>query len=668
MSNTYTNTQKQPDVFIEPSQPSQPSQIIDETLPKRYGLLELPYAAIDLEYNYFKPVRRYMIYAASIVDNNLQGQTKLLADFPGVYPERALVQWLQSEMLKYPLTFGYYSRGYRHYELDEETGLRILKGRDTDLKVLESVCRHFDVPSIVSVSQNGAPYINRQGYRDPEYTHLNVAGSYTHIDLYDIYVKQPIKVACKNRYKNLRLGTVTKAELPDHDTKFKNYNGKLSYKLPSSHLRAYCEQDARLVIKLVQNKDYTILDIMQMVSNISGLLFDNVCRTTISNWMGNLLRRYNAVASPITKKRYKGGHVFDPIVGRYEDSITYLLDVKSLYPTMIIKYNISPETVCCKCCAENAHAYVPGKIMYRINADLPQNEQRPCYWICRQKQGVVPYLLKLLREERFKYDSETAENKALKLLLNGTYGLLGNTFFEFADFRAAELCTSYGRDTLNQMYELATNYGFKVLYGDTDSIFCTNATQEQIDRFIQEWLSVNKDIIIEPEDIVKFRKLLLFKKKHYLGVEDKTNLSIIKGLEGSKSDRAPFINKVQEQFAEDYANDVDPVVNLKRAYMLLEKRQIPLEDLQITMELKRDPTDYKTNIAQKLVGTEIGAVQGETIEYYKSSCKGKATAKAELISYAEYIKMFESVFRPQVEILGRNYDKEILGVMSIAEF
>jgi DNA polymerase I len=647
-------------------------KIIDETLPKRYELLEFPYAAIDLEYNYFKPIGRYVIYAASIVDNQLQAQSKLFSDFIGTemenFPELGLVQWLQNEMLQYPLTFGWYSKGYRHYEFDEETGIKILRGKDSDLKILESICSHFNIPSIVKISQNGAPYIKRYGYSEPEYRYLNVLPQYVHIDLYDIYKKQTIKVACKNRYKNLQLGTVTKAELPLHETKLKSLRGKNSYKFEPELLRSYCEQDSRLVIKLVQNDNYKILDIIQMISNISGLPFESVCSTNISSWMASLLMKYNAVSNNITKQRYKGGHVFEPVIGRYETSPTFVLDIKSLYPTMIIKYGLSPECVQCDCCKDDSQAYVPTKIMDRINAELPDIERRPHYYICKKKQGVVPYLLKLLREERFKYDNNTAENSSLKILLNGTYGLMANTYFTFADFRVAELTTSYGRDTLNQLSQLATKYGFKVMYGDTDSLFITNCTQEQINNFVQEWLSINNDIIIEPEDIVKFRKFLLYKKKHYLGVEDTTNNIIMKGMEGGKSDRSLFINKVQDQFNEDYSKDIDPLINLKKAFEELERRQVPLDELLISTELKKDPTDYKTNILQKLVGSELGAVQGEVIEYYKSSVKGKATAKVELISYAEYLKIFENIFREQVEILGRDYDKEILGVVSLYDF
>ena len=40
---------------------------------------------------------------------------------------------------------------------------------------------------------------------------------------------------------------------------------------------------------------------------------------------------------------------------------------------------------------------------------------------------------------------------ALKNIINGCYGLFGSEFFEFSDYRVAELTTAYGRHTLNQM-------------------------------------------------------------------------------------------------------------------------------------------------------------------------------------------------------------------------
>ena len=63
---------------------------------------------------------------------------------------------------------------------------------------------------------------------------------------------------------------------------------------------------------------------------------------------------------------------------------------------------------------------------------------------------------------------------ALKNLINGVYGLFGSEFFEFSDYRVAELTTAFGRQTLQHMQHIAEEvYGLKVIYGDTDSIFVT---------------------------------------------------------------------------------------------------------------------------------------------------------------------------------------------------
>ena len=44
-------------------------------------------------------------------------------------------------------------------------------------------------------------------------------------------------------------------------------------------------------------------------------------------------------------------------------------------------------------------------------------------------------------------------------------------YFKYYDLRVAELITAYGRYTLSKMQEIATNMGFEIVYGDTDSLF-----------------------------------------------------------------------------------------------------------------------------------------------------------------------------------------------------
>ncbi len=57
--------------------------------------------------------------------------------------------------------------------------------------------------------------------------------------------------------------------------------------------------------------------------------------------------------------------------------------------------------------------------------------------------------------------------------------LFGSEFFEFADYRVAELTTAFGRRTLGYMKHIAEKvYGFNVIAGDTDSIFVTDVKNE----------------------------------------------------------------------------------------------------------------------------------------------------------------------------------------------
>ena len=86
----------------------------------------------------------------------------------------------------------------------------------------------------------------------------------------------------------------------------------------------------------------------------------------------------------LKNKTYKGGQVIAPLIGDYNGQLVYVLDVKSLYPTMMIINNISFETVNCDCCKDKPEARVSIEIMDLINKDLSEDHKREHYWICRR--------------------------------------------------------------------------------------------------------------------------------------------------------------------------------------------------------------------------------------------------------------------------------------------
>ena len=118
-------------------------------------------------------------------------------------------------------------------------------------------------------------------------------------------------------------------------------------------------------------------------------------------------------------------------------------------------------------------------------------------------------------------------------------------------------------------------YNFEVIYGDTDSIFVTNiANKDLIDKFITEcWIVDEVDVEVDKV----FAKFLITKKKHYIGIYDDSNKEPeIKGMEGIKSDRPPWIQKIERQFALDLKNNINPVTNLQKEYRRMEEGQVSI--------------------------------------------------------------------------------------------
>ena len=204
------------------------------------------------------------------------------------------------------------------------------------------------------------------------------------------------------------------------------------------------------------------------------------------------------------KSPYPGGFVKDPHVGIHEYVVSF--DLNSLYPSLIMQYNMSTETI------------ADGEVA-NINIDkLLSAEQRVTnpgkaiggngQMFRTDKKGALPTLIDELYSERVLvkkemiqaqkdkelidkgdkqaiYDVERkiniAENQqmAIKILLNSLYGALGNRYFRFFDQRIAEAITLSGQLTIRWAEVAVNKYLNKVLGTkkdyviaiDTDSLY-----------------------------------------------------------------------------------------------------------------------------------------------------------------------------------------------------
>jgi DNA polymerase elongation subunit (family B) len=208
------------------------------------------------------------------------------------------------------------------------------------------------------------------------------------------------------------------------------------------------------------------------------------------------------------QEKFIGAYVKDPIVGKYD--WVYDLDLTSLYPSIIMTINISPETKVAKIADWDVQKYMKREVDYyqmgedkisRDNlekyikeADLTISSNGVLYR--KDKIGCIPEILDIWFNERVefrklekKYGQEGDKEKyafygkrqlVQKILLNSLYGVLGLPAFRFYDVDNAEAVTTTGQTVIknsanmgNIKYnkELGTTDVDSNIYIDTDSVF-----------------------------------------------------------------------------------------------------------------------------------------------------------------------------------------------------
>jgi DNA polymerase elongation subunit (family B) len=353
--------------------------------------------------------------------------------------------------------------------------------------------------------------------------------------------------------------------------------------------------------------------------------------------------------------KYVGGIVLQPKKGLYHDLI--LVDVTSLYPTMTILHNLSFDTINCKCCE--------GDLQRRLAKDITKDcKIEKEYWICKQNQGAFPKKLKIFKEERLRQKKlgNRVKQLALKILINGGYGVFGSKYFKYYDPRVAELITAYGRYIIFKMKDIAQNMGFEIVYGDTDSLFLhyrkekadiSPSVGEYISKFKEE---CSKQLGVEVEHAKTYKTAIISdKKKHYVGWTGKQGKEPdIVGMEGDKNDRPRWINTQFRQTVGDIlANTNNPITNLQKAISELEAGNVDSELLKRSNRLSKNPEEYKNeNDRKRKIGLAIGARKGDVIEYFESDTKEGYSVKPQDISVKRYKVMLWKAVKDILEIAG----------------
>lgn len=341
-----------------------------------------------------------------------------------------------------------------------------------------------------------------------------------------------------------------------------------------------------------------------------------------------------------------GGYVKDPITGFYNNMRVF--DFKSLYPTIIIGYNIGIDTLNRKIAVQarlDFKEWLGDRKIEKVDFDEWLNfllEQKKKHdpedkhyqtainqYFVKDTKSIISSLVENLLEQRKEYKkrldtleegtTEFANARAMqevvKELANSMFGITADASSRYYDPLISESITITGQFWNRLSAKLFEGLGHKVLYADTDSIFTAiddDAIMPELHKKMNVMLndevkkifslSLEKDLI-DLEYEKKYEKLMLLDKKRYIGRlvwSNGKNVRLLhsRGTENVKKDTIKYTRKVFLEMIElilgGYAcqEALDYVKKQRKEFFELET---PIaEDFTIVKRLSKPMTDYKT--------------------------------------------------------------------------
>ncbi|MEM2100406.1 MAG: DNA-directed DNA polymerase [Thermoproteota archaeon] len=362
------------------------------------------------------------------------------------------------------------------------------------------------------------------------------------------------------------------------------------------------EEYAKLIYRI-----WTILsDFAIQLSQITGLPMDHVFAASSGHRAeAYLIREAYSIGELIPQRvekpyvSYVGGLVLQPEKGVYEN--VSVLDFSSMYPNLMLKYNISPDTYVpsgekCDDC------FVSPESKHRFRKDY-----RGVYTSMLQKllasRRAVREELKSVEEGSMQYRVLDARQKALKILANTLYGYAGWVGARWYLREVAESAAEWGRYTIRMAIEKARQMGMKIIYGDTDSLFVIDG--EKLNK-LSKW--IEDELGMETKIEKKYMRILFTEaKKRYGGLLENGSLEVV-GLEVVRGDWAEIAKETQLEVLRIMLETMD--VNKAISYVRniiseTMKGIIGMEKMIIWKRMTKPPEAYEVRAPHVLAALEL---------------------------------------------------------------
>ena len=334
-------------------------------------------------------------------------------------------------------------------------------------------------------------------------THYNIFGI-SMLDYLDLYQK-----FIPTKQESYKLDYIGKVEL-----------GKGKDEMPYDTFREWYTKDFQSFI------DYNIQDVeivdgledkLKLIELVLTMAYEAKVNYTdvfsqVRMWdmlIYNYLKKDNIMIPPkednIKEDKYDGAYVKDPITGMHNWIVSF--DINSLYPHLIMQYNISPE----KIIGVKSSGVSVDKLLNHATPLTHLKTEGACItpngaMFKTDSPGFLPRLMESMYNDRVKFKTLAFQAKkeyqktkdpaiareisrchniqwAKKIALNSAYGAIGNQYFRYYDVRQATAITSSGQFVIRFIEKNVNEYINKILKthdkvdyivaSDTDSIYLT---------------------------------------------------------------------------------------------------------------------------------------------------------------------------------------------------
>ena len=313
--------------------------------------------------------------------------------------------------------------------------------------------------------------------------------------------------------ESYKLDNIASVELGESKLTYDEYDNLHSlYRLNYQKFIEYNIKDVDLIVKLE--------DKLKLIELALTLAYDTKCNyedvfAQTRMWdaliYSYLLERNIIVPPRVIKQKnsaFEGAYVKDPQVGMHNWVASF--DLNSLYPHLLIQYNISPETLIEP---ENYTSEMREVLNQGVNVEKLLNQKIDTselsgvaltpngQYFRTDIQGFLPKMMEEMYEDRKKFKKMMLKSKqeyvneknpekknkldnlvarynnlqlAKKVSLNSAYGALGSQYFRFYDLRQALAVTMAGQLSIRWIEDKLNNYLNKLLKTDIDYVIASD--------------------------------------------------------------------------------------------------------------------------------------------------------------------------------------------------